>query len=249
MRGSRFASLAWCMLVTDAGSSRGDNTEDARKVIAVAIKALGGEAKLLRCKAVVCKGEGTIQVHGQPISCAIRLVFQPPYQHSQIVSGTGFKVTTVLNGDRAWRNTNGSVVEMNKEQVREYKQTLYSEQVAGLTPLMKCEGMTLLLLKESKIEGTLCIGVKVCCKSYRDVTLYLDRKTGLLIKMEMIVKERGSFFTQETFFHDYESFGGLLRPRRVITTRDRREFMSWQVTENQTLEKKVSDHHFARPTR
>jgi hypothetical protein len=250
MRGSRIASLAWCLLLTtNTGATRADHTEDARKVIASGIKALGGQANLLRYKAVMCKGEGTIHVEGRPVACIIRLVFQPPFQHNQVLSGTGFKVTTVLNGDRAWRSTNGIVIELNKEQVREYKQVLFSEQVAGLTPLMTAEGLTLSLLKESTIEGTLCIGVRVRHKNYRDVTLHLDRKTGLLMKMEMVVKDRGSFFAQETFFHDYEIFDGLRRPRRVITTRDRKEYMSWEVTENKALEKKVGDHHFARPSR
>ncbi len=249
MSGSRIASLACCVLLTLGGTIRGDETDDARMVLAAGIKAQGGEAKLLRYKAVICKAEGRVHVEGRPVSCAIRLVFQPPFQHSQVLSGTGFKVTTVLNGDRGWRNTNGSVVELNKEQVREYKQILFSEQVAGLTPLLKAEGVILTLLKESKVEGTLCIGVRVRCKPYRDVTLFLDRRTGLLVKIEMIVKDRGIFFTQETFFHQYELFDGLHRPRRVVTTRDKKDYMSWEVTENKALENKLSDNLFVRPRR
>jgi len=223
--------------------------EDAKKVIAVGIKVQGGEEKLLRFKAVICRAEGTVHFEGRAVACAIRLVFQPPSQHSQVLSGPGFKVTTVLNGDRAWRKTNGTVVELNKEQIQEYKQILFSEQVTGLTPLLKCKHMVLSLVKEAKIEGVLCIGVKVRCKNYRDVTLFFDRKTGLLIKMEMIVKDKGTFFTQETFFHDYEMFAGLRRPRRVITTRDKQEYMSWEVIENRAVETKVSDLHFSRPGR
>jgi hypothetical protein len=249
MRENRVSALACWMILAATGEGRGEGTEDARKVIAAAIKALGGQTKLHRFRAVMCKAEGTVLVQGQPIPCTTRLVFQPPFQHHQVLSGAGFKVTTVLNGEKAWRNTNGSVIEMNKEEVREFKQILFSELVAGLTPLLTTEGMTLKLLKESKIEGTLCVGVKVRYKSYRDVTLFIDCKKGFLIKMEMIVKDKGSFFTQETFFHDYELFAGLRRPRRIITTRDRKDYMAWQLVEYKPLEKKVGDHHFARPSR
>jgi hypothetical protein len=249
MRGSKYASLAFSLLLANSGTARGDEMEDARKVIAVGIKAQGGQEKLLRFKAVICRAEGTIQFEGRAVACAIRLVFQPPHQHNQVLSGPGFKVTTVLNGDRAWRNTNGSIVELNKEQVQEYKQILFSEQACGLTPLLKYPHVALTLLKESKVEGILCIGVRVRCKNFRDVTLHFDRKTGLLIKMEMIVKDKGTFFTQETFFHDYEIFNGLRRPRRVITTRDKKEYMSWEVIENRAVENKVSDLHFVRPSR
>jgi hypothetical protein len=249
MRGSRFAPLAWIVLLVDSGTTRSDPIEDARKVIAAGIKAQGGEIKLVRYKALVCKAEGTLHVDGRSVPCTIRVVFQPPFQHAQVLSGSGFKVTTVLNGDRAWRNANGVVAELDKEQVREYKQILFSEQASGLTPLLKCKEAVLSLLAESKIEGVHCVGVKVRCKNYRDVLLFFDRKTALLVKTEMVVKDKGTFFTQETFFHDYEDFGGLRRPRRVITTRDKQEYMSWEVIENKALDKKVSDLHFARPGR
>jgi hypothetical protein len=234
-------------LLAAGEAARGDQTEDARKVVAAAIRALGCHIKIGGHKGVICKAEGTFQEGGRSVPCAVRLVFQPPYQHSQVLSGSGFKVTTVLNGDRAWRSTNGTVIELNKEQIREYKQILFSEQAVGLTPLLTAEGMSLLLLKESKVEGRMCIGVRVRYKSYRDLILHLDLKTGLLLKMEMIVKDKGTYFTQETFFHDYEAFDDVRRPRWIITTRDGKDYLSWQLIEHRTLEKKLGDFHFSRP--
>ena len=45
MRGTRFAPLACFVLLADTGATHGNPNEDARMVIAVGIKAQGGEAK------------------------------------------------------------------------------------------------------------------------------------------------------------------------------------------------------------
>jgi hypothetical protein len=239
-------SSASCLALLLVTAARADEAI-ARRIIENGVKALGQKAGAARYQAGICTATGTVQLNGRTIACNIRVVTQPPYQQRLSVEGSGVKMTRVLNDHKGWITSNGVVRELTREEVREYRDTLYAERVSTLVPVLKEKGFTLSLLGEAKIDGTPAVGIKVGRKGEHDVKLYFGRSSGLLLKVEVLVKDGKSMRTQETFLRDYEVIGGVRRPRNVVTKRDKKDHTAWEIKEFKPLEKRLPDSEFGRP--
>ena len=56
--------------------------------------------------------------------------------------------------------------------------------VARMVPLLKEKGYELSLIGEDKVEGKKVVGVRVTKKDQKDISLFFDKETGLLAKLE-----------------------------------------------------------------
>jgi hypothetical protein len=243
---SRSVPLALCLLL-GLSAARADDSKGPRKIVEAAVKAHRIEGKGAKHKAIVCKFTGTLYFTGRPLPCAGRLVYQPPLQHCIALEAYDLKIVYVLNGERGWVKQNERVAPLTREQVLEYHEHMHAERVAGLASLLSDEKFSLAPLGELVIDGARAAGVLVRHRGRRDVKLYFDRTSGLLLKMESKVKENGALRTQEIFFSDYTEFGSLLRPRKVVTKRDRKDYTTWEVTSFTALELKADPGEFGRP--
>jgi hypothetical protein len=128
----------------------------------------------------------------------------------------------VLNGDKGWMQTMGETKEMDAEQLAEQKETNYAGYVATLLPL-KDKAYTLTSLGEVKVGDRPALGVKVSSKGHRDVELYFDKDTNLLIKSQTRVKSReqeGKEMDQESLYADYKEVDGAKVPMKVTINRE-----------------------------
>jgi hypothetical protein len=247
MGAGRLIACVFIPLFCVPTAAQGDGKADARRAVERCVKALGGDGKPSRYKAALIKVEGVVHLGGRPVNCRARIVYQPPLQYCLTIEGYDLKAVTVLNGDRGWVRLNRESAAMTREEVAEQKEALHAERVAGLLSVLGGKGFELSPLGAARIDGQEVVGVRVAHKGHRDVKLYFSRKSGLLVKMEARVKEKGKMQTQETFFSDYQEIGGSLRPRRVVSRRDKKEYVSWEVVEYKALEKRVAEEEFARP--
>jgi hypothetical protein len=121
--------------------------------------------------------------------------------------------------------------------------------VALLTPLKK-EGFKLAPLPEAKVEGRAAVGVRVSRKGHRDVSLYFDKESHLLLKSAMTVKsvEDGSNkeLKQEILYGDYKDFGGARWPTRVHIKQNGKSFLEMNFTEVRAMAK-IDPKVFAEP--
>jgi hypothetical protein len=248
---------AVCLLGLALGWARAGEGGDAaacKAVIDKAIKALGGEAKLKKAKAVTLKGTGTYYGLGEGVPFTGEWSIQLPRQLRVAIESKAndqtFRMIRVVSGDKGWIKFNDDDVKtMDKEALAEEHHSLYVHWVATLAPLGD-KSLQLAPLGETKVNGQEAVGVRVSHKGRRDVQLYFDKTTGLPVKMETMVKDPqaggDTEYTQETFMSDYKDIDGLKLATKESLKRDGKRFVEVEWTEIRPADK-LDDSLFARP--
>ena len=113
---------------------------------------------------------------------------QPPDKSKAIINvsvgGQQLQIIQVFNEGKGWLSAAGQVMEMDKETIDEHKAMVHVESVTSLFGLKEGTGYKLSPLGESKVGDTPVVGVQVTKEGKRDVNLYFDKKTHLLLKAE-----------------------------------------------------------------
>jgi hypothetical protein len=236
--------LAWC------GGSR---AQEARDIIARAVKAHGGEANFARCKAVRAATKGTAFLDGLTFTVTTETFSQWPYQGRSVgvvKSNLGTDAFTfVVNGAKGWTSFNGETKPLSEATLAYFKEGLYAQHVASLVPLLREKSFRLTALGESKVKGQAVQGVEVAAAGQRTIRLYFARDSGRLLKREWRGRDsagKGDVFREE-HFSDHRRTGGLLMPWETRTYEDGRLVNESRVVELEVLEKRLPEKTFARP--
>jgi outer membrane lipoprotein-sorting protein len=246
----RIVCLAVALALT--GVVRADDQADLQKVIDKAIKATG-EEKFTKYKGVTFKMKGKFYGMGEGIDYTGDVVVQyPDKTRVKIEAGTGdmkFVFMKVLNGDKLYIKLGDNVQEVDdKEQIAEAKEEMYRDRLASLVPL-KEKGFTLAALGEVKVEGKPAIGIRVSSKGHRDLNMFFDKDSGLLVKTESTVKDPmtgGKEETQEELYSDYKDIGGAKFASKLVINRDGKKYIDAEVSDVEPKEK-LDDALFGKP--
>src|SRR5437588_9873091 len=117
----RFLSAGLVMVLATgfARPVRAADDEDAKAILAKAIKALGGEEKLSKVKAATWKGKGKINLGGSENDFTSQTTVQGlDHVRSEFegeIMGNKFKGATVLAGDKGWRKFGDMEMELDKD--------------------------------------------------------------------------------------------------------------------------------------
>ncbi len=239
------------LLLTAGLRLQADDQADAKKIIDKAIKAEGGAEKLAKYKGATSKGKGTIHIGGNDIEFTFDAAVQPPKQsrrHFEAdVGGTKFERTIVFNGDKGWMSMMGNTDELSPDQLAAEREDMHATWVATLEPL-KDPSFKLAPLGEIKVGDRPAVGVKVSQKDHKDVNLYFDRDSGLLLKLQRRAKDTmsGQDVDQETFYSDYKADNGMMHARKQKTKRDGNDFLDLEITEFKPAER-LDESLFAKP--
>ena len=247
-----------CALVLAlAALGRADDDADAKAVVEKAVKARGGADNLAKYKADVLKIKGAVHVSGLDIDFAGEISFQQPDKSRAVIEGTvmgtNFKSTRVVNGDKGWIDdllgATQSMRDMSKEELAEERESQNANSIARLAVLTD-KAYTVSTVGESKVGDKEAVGILVKRKGYRDVSLFFDKKTHLLLKSETRVKDPqgggDTEFTQEAFYDDYKKVGDLQVAHKLTIKRDGKAFLESETTEFKP-EEKLDDGLFAKP--
>jgi hypothetical protein len=233
------------------GPARADDAASAREAVDKGIKAMGGAEKLAEWKAYSWKGKGTFYGMGAEIPYTGTWTVQWPDKEKYAIdsefNGQKISFTAVVTADKGWRKFADQTQELDKEQLDEAKQEMHLNYVSSLLPLT--EGSAKLSsLGEVMVDKKSAVGIKVSSKGYRDVSLYFDKDTGLLVKSQMRVKDEmaGTEVDQETLYSDYQEYDGVKHPRKVVINRDGKKYIDGTTSDWKRLEK-VDDKIFAEP--
>lgn len=247
-----------CALVLAlAALGRADDAADAKAVVEKAIQARGGADNLAKYKADVLKVKGAVHVSGLDIDFTGEISFQQPDKSRTVIEGTvmgtNFKSTRVVNGDKGWIDdllgATQSKRDMSKEELAEERESQNANSIIRLAVLTD-KAYTLSTVGESKVGDKEAVGILVKRKGYRDVSLFFDKKTHLLLKSETRVKDPqgggDTEFTQEAFYDDYKKVGDLQVAHKLTIKRDGKAFLESEATEFKP-EEKLDDGLFAKP--
>jgi outer membrane lipoprotein-sorting protein len=251
MRRLLFVPCALALALPALG--RADDAADAKALIDKAVKAHGGADALAKQKAAVTKMKGKFYGLGEAIDYTSQTSSQTPDKMRTDINasfmGTDIKVVQVVNGDKGWLEDPQGKREMSKEELEEVRNAQNAQQIARLGVLSE-KDYALSPLGEVKVGDKEAVGVVVKHKGYRDVSLFFDKKTNMLLKAETRVKDpqRGgdTEMTQETLYDDYKKVEGAQIPHKVTIKRDGKNYVEAEVTEFKPQEK-IDDSVFAKP--
>jgi hypothetical protein len=174
-------------------------------------------------------------------------VWQMPdrYKSTSTVSLGGQKVTQTqaIVGDKGWTQVGSAAQDMPKDALAEMKEQKYAEDLDRLG-FLKDASVELSFLGEAKVDSRPAVVVLVKSKGHRDVKLYFDKETGLLVKREhrVIDPAVGKEVVQEVVFGDYKETDGLKHYRTISAYRGGKKFIDAKVVEIEffkTLDEKV----------
>ena len=245
---------AWCVAaaVLGGGAAKGDEETEVRAVLDRAIAAHGGAEKLARYTAATMKIRGRLH-NARGETCDFTGVTAAAARKLRVevnltVLGRDCKAVQVLNGNQGWVAQNDQVRPMTAEQLDEEKEHLYVGVVSHLVALRE-KRYRVAPLGEGQVGGREAVGVRVRHKDRRDVNLYFDKATGLLLRTECVAKDLksgGREFVVETLYDDYRPVAGVQVAHRFVIRRDGRLYVQSEAVEVKMAEK-LDDRLFARP--
>lgn len=237
-------------LVTASGILA-DETGSAMSIVDRAIKAHGGAEKL-NAAGQSWKANGKMMMGGadMPYSIEYFVLFPGKVRFDMDMDQGGQKVKLVVatNGKTAWQQAMGQVMDMPKEKLDEFHNTVYVMSLGRLLPL-KEKGVTLTPLGESKHGDQTLVGLKVSQPNQRDVSMFFDKSTGLLTKTISKVKDEFQGWkdaTQEAIFTGYHDKDGRKVFNKLTLNRDGKPFIVEEISDQKILAK-VDPAMFEKP--
>lgn len=227
-----------------------DDAADARAIVDKAIQAMGGESQLAKYKAYTAKIKGDLYTQGMKIAFTGELAAQGADQEKTTlefdIDGQRFPLVQVLNRDRGWVKLGDDTIDMDKDTLAEALEEAHAGWVASLVPL-KDKAFSLAMTGESQVADRPALGIRVSHAGKRDVNLFFDKATHLLVKTESRVKdeESGQEVTEETFLSGYDG-KDIQSALKLTVKRDGKLYVEAELSAVK-LEEKLDDSVFARP--
>lgn len=243
-------ALAAALLLALAAGARAQDSPEG--LVEKAIKAHGGAEKLARLGATRVKAAGTAELMGQTVAFTAETMTRfPDKMRGEIqfdIPGQKVPMLQVLNGDKAWMRFMGQTQELPKQLLDDLKEAMYASRVESLVPLTRDRSFKLEALGEAKVDGKPARGIKVSSGGHKDVKLYFDQETALLVKSEhvefdAVMMKDGNV---EKFYSDFKDFDGLKQPQKVVVQRDGKKSLAYRVEEVKFPDK-FDDTLFAKP--
>src|SRR5262245_10271929 len=215
--------------------------QDAKSVIEKAIKAHGGEEKLTKFKATKVKAKGTLQLMGVPIEFTAEASSMFPDRFREElkldIMGNMITVLHVYDGKKGWLSAQGMTMELTGDELDQVKEQAYSNYIENLVPLLKDKQFELSLLDETKVDGKPALGVKVSSKGHKDIKMYFNKESGLLVKTEQKTRDPAMQEVEaEAYYHDYKDVNGTKQAMKQSIKYDGKKFLDAEVTDIKLLE-------------
>jgi hypothetical protein len=246
------ASMSAAVLVACAPGLRAAD-DDPKEIVAKAIKAHGGEEYLTKHQAVQASEKGKINIPGAgeaDFTSEFCYMLPGKFKHTYDFEIMNQKVRLValIDGDKASveGTAGGQKIDLGENIVTAYKDIPHILRVGHLTPLVKEKGYELSIIGEDKVEGKKVVGVRVTKKDQKDVSLFFDKETFLLVKMEYqtVDSMNGKEITEERIIKEYmKNKDGIQVPKKVLVKQDGKTFLESETVEAKYLEK-IDDSEF-----
>jgi hypothetical protein len=249
MRMKALAILAFGWMAF-AGPVRAADDADTKKIVEQAIEAHGGEAELKKLHSSSQKIKGIVHTMGMEIPFSGSILSSGEdlarVELTIDVMGMKFDILHIVNKGKGWAKFGDEVKDLSKDQLDEEREQANATHVATLAPL-KDKAYTVSLVGDDKVGDTDVTVIRIAKKDRRDVTLFFDKKTHLLIKQQMRVKDEmsGQEMDEERFFSEYNE-KGLRQPKKMTVKRDGKMYMEAEISDLKTDEK-FDDSAFAKP--
>jgi hypothetical protein len=201
-------------------------------------------------KGVRTKSKGTLKVMGLELEFSQEVSVQAPKFKEAMeltVMNKTVKVTTVYNGKEGWVRAGDKDVPVNEEMLAEFKEVAYMMTLMH-GAFAKDKNVKYAVAGEVQVKGKPATGLTISREGKKDITLFVDNKTGLITKVEMRKRDlmSGQEVTEERFVAEYQERFGRMMPKKIEMLRDGNQFLSAEVVDVEIVEK-LDDSEFERP--
>lgn len=222
---------------------RADEQADMLKIVARAIDATGGEAKLAKANARTWTSNGTFYGGGDSREFTARYSANYPKQYKLEIEGF---FSMVVNGDKGWTKSQNGTQELPADRLADQKEEMWVSSLSKLLPL-KDKDVKLTSAGEKVVDGRPAVGIHVARTGQRDVKLYFDKENGLLVRVENQAKTRdGQLVSQETTYSNFKDVDGIKLATKTVIKRDGSQYIESTLSEQKVLEK-LDDSVFGQP--
>jgi hypothetical protein len=235
--------LSAAVVVGFAPSVRAEDS--AKDVLEKAITAHGGAELLTKNKAGQLKAKGKLSLPGvgdveftQEASYMLPDKFKESIEMT--ITGQTISVLTIANGKDISIEAAGMKIEASDAIRDSIKDATHLLAVGQMVGPAREKGYELSLTGESMVDGKPAVGVRASMKGKRDISLFFDAKTYLMVKMEYRTTDpmAGNEFSEERVLKDYKKDNeGNMVPQKVTVIRDGKKYLEAEVTEAKYLEK------------
>jgi hypothetical protein len=235
-----------CVCLFTTGTASANDRDDALAVIDQAIQARGGAEALAKVHIAVRSSEGVLYQGGVEVPFTDQTTSDLPDRWREAVEiDKKVPYTVAITGDKGWQSSVGTVSDLGPERLKEMREEMYVSWLETLLPLKK-DGFDLAPLPEAKVNEQPAVVVKVTSKGHADASLYFDKQTHLLVKVERMSEEAGLKLPKEYLLSDYKDFDGVKMPTRVVETLAGKKAMEVKSA-SYKFPSKVDDTAFAKP--
>jgi hypothetical protein len=222
---------------------------EPKALVQKAIEAQGGEKEVARLQVGIKQLKGTIHTPDGELAFSGEVAYEKSDRQKAAfeieVGGMKFSVATAITPDAAWLKFNDTVIDLDADKAAEAREQAHSGWAATLVPLL-ANDFKLAGRGEVKVGDRPTWGVIVSRAGHRDLTLFFDKETSLLLKIEQRIKDDGGReATQESVFSDFEE-KGLRQPRKSTVKRDDKPYLEAEIT-GYELKEKLDDGLFKKP--
>ena len=229
-------------LVVVSGGVRAAD-DDAKAILTKAIKAHGGEEYLTKNKAARMQNKGKLTIPGVGETDFTQdLAYMLPDKLKDTleltIGGQKISIVTVMNGDKLSIEAAGKAVDITDDIKKALKDAQHMMTVGRMVPLLKDKSYELSIFGEVKVEDKPAIGILVASKGKKDITLFFDKKTNLLAKIEHRTVEAGTGneIGEERIILEYKIKDGIPFPKKVLVKHDGKTFLEAEMVESTMLE-------------
>src|SRR5262249_46610224 len=118
----------------------------------------------------------------------------------------------ILNGEKAIVTLDGQPQKVEAAAPAAMRDTQRLERAVRLTALLSDKAYRLEALDEIKVGDKPAVGVKVSAKGQRDLKMYFDKESGLLVRTAHTMEESGKEVEQVELYSEFKDLEGYKRP-------------------------------------
>lgn len=242
--------------LSSAGLAAADDKAEA--IVKKGIEAHGGADALNKYKAGRFKMNGEISILGMDLEFTGDVAYSLPdrYRMEMTTEIMGMKmvIRQMVKGEtiKSTVNVGGMDVpspggELEKE---ELKMAAVIQEAEQLTPLLDAKKFTIKAADDDDVDGKKAAVVVVTPKAIdKELKLYFDKKTGMLVKSTHKGVGTGEGGTpvgvmEDTFYQDYKKVKGVQVPSKLVVNHDGKKFLTISLSDYELLEK-LGDKDFA----
>lgn len=219
-------------------------------IVNKAIVAHGGMEALSKARADKVRLKGTMFLQDKPVPFSGETsVVLPDRLRTVVRMNPGpqeIVMTQLVSGDKLGMFINGQPQVVTEGLAATLRETLVMNQAMRLVSLLKDKTLEPTVAGTGMVNGRQARIIRVTPPGKREIKLWFDYETGLLVKTEHPVGLNSNPMLQEEYYGDFREMGAFRRPAKMVTHRAGKKIMEAELVEVRYLDS-IPENEFLAP--